>query len=63
VVLWRQRADFATKYMTKGRLAYIEGRQQTRTWEAADGSKRQTVEAIADTFKALSAKRDAEPVA
>ena len=34
VVLWRQQADFATKYMTKGRLAYIEGRQQSRTWEA-----------------------------
>ena len=26
VVLWRQQADFATKYMAKGRLAYIEGR-------------------------------------
>jgi len=59
VVLWRQQADFATKYMTKGRLAYIEGRQQSRTWEAADGSKRRTVEVVADTFKALSPKRDA----
>lgn len=58
VVLWRQHADFATKYMTKGRLAYIEGRQQSRTWEAADGSKRRTVEVVADTFKALSAKSE-----
>lgn len=63
VVLWRQQADFATKYMTKGRLAYIEGRQQSRTWEAADGSKRRTVEVVADTFKALSSKRDAEAAA
>jgi len=60
VVLWRQHADFATKYMTKGRLAYIEGRQQSRTWEAADGTKRRTVEVVADTFKTLSPKRDAE---
>ena len=50
----RQLADFATSYMTKGRLAYIEGRQQSRTWEAADGTKRRTVEVVADTFKALS---------
>ena len=63
VVLWRQLADFATKYMTKGRLAYIEGRQQSRTWEAADGTKRRTVEVVADTFKALSPKRDAEAAA
>ncbi len=63
VVLWRQHADFATKYMTKGRLAYIEGRQQSRTWEAADGTKRRTVEVVADTFKALSTKREAETAA
>ena len=40
MVLWRQLADFAATYMTKGRLAYVEGRLQVRTWEAADGSKR-----------------------
>jgi|GEM_PF-6716851 single stranded DNA-binding protein (ssb) len=28
VVLWRQLADFATSYMTKGRLAYVEGRSR-----------------------------------
>jgi single-strand DNA-binding protein len=63
VVLWRQLTDFATSYMTKGRLVYIEGRQQSRTWEAADGSKRRTVEVVADKFQALSPKRDAEAAA
>ena len=62
VVLWRQLAEFAAKYMTKGRRAYVEGRVQTRTWEAADGSKRRAVEVIADRFQALSPKR-AEPTA
>jgi single-strand DNA-binding protein len=56
VVLWRQMADFAAQYMTKGRLVYIEGRLQGRTWEAADGSQRRAVEVIADRFQALSAK-------
>ena len=55
VVLWRQQAEFAAKYMAKGRLAYVEGRLQSRTWEAADGSKRRTVEVVADPFQALSA--------
>ena len=61
VVLWRQQAEFATKYMTKGRLAYIEGRQQSRTWEAADGSKRRTVEIVADRFQAMSPKQVDQP--
>lgn len=31
VVLWRQLAEFATTYLGKGRLVYIEGRLQART--------------------------------
>jgi single-strand DNA-binding protein len=60
VVLWRQHAEFAAQYMAKGRLAYIEGRLQTRTWEGADGSKRRAVEVVADRFQALSARQAAE---
>jgi single-strand DNA-binding protein len=63
VVLWRQLADFATSHMTKGRLAYIEGRLQSRTWEAPDGTKRRTVEVVADRFKALSSKQASAPAA
>jgi single-strand DNA-binding protein len=63
VVLWRQMADFATKYMAKGRLAYVEGRLQSRSWEAADGSKRRTVEIVADRFQALTPKEAAEAAA
>jgi single-strand DNA-binding protein len=60
VVLWRQLADFASQYMVKGRLVYIEGRMQSRTWEAPDGSKRHTVEVVADTLTALSSKAAGE---
>jgi single-strand DNA-binding protein len=49
--------------MTKGRLAYIEGRMQSRTWEAPDGTKRRSVEVVADRFQALSAKPDTEVAA
>ncbi len=54
VVLWRQLAEFATTYLGKGRLVYIEGRLQARTWQAADGSARRTVEVIASRLQALS---------
>ena len=60
VVLWRQMADFATGYMTKGRLVYVEGRLQGRTWEAADGTQRRSVEIVADRFQALTGKQAAE---
>lgn len=54
IVLWRQLAEFASEYMTKGRLAYVEGRLQARVWEAADGTRRRTVEVVAERFQALS---------
>lgn len=60
VVLWRSDADFAARFMTKGRLVYVEGRLQSRTWEAADGTQRRSVEIVADRFQALSAKQAAE---
>ena len=63
VVLWRHQAEFAAAYMTKGRLAYIEGRLQSRTWESADGTKRRTVEVVADKFQAISARQAAESAA
>jgi hypothetical protein len=56
VVLWRQHADFACQYLVKGRLVYVEGRLQSRVWEAPDGSKRRSVEVVADTLSALSSK-------
>jgi single-strand DNA-binding protein len=56
VVLWRQLADLAAGYLTKGRLVYIEGRLQARSWESADGSKRRSFEVVATRLTALTAK-------
>jgi single-strand DNA-binding protein len=63
VVLWRQNAEFASTHMTKGRAVYVEGRLQSRTWEAPDGTKRRTVEVVAEKFQALSPKQAAEAAA
>ena len=60
VVLWRQLADFAVNYVAKGRLVYIEGRLHSRSWEAADGTKRRTDEVVADPSAGLVISRDVE---
>ena len=60
VVLWGQLADFATSYLGKGRLVYVEGRLQSRTWQASDGSSRRNVEIIANRLQALSSKSASE---
>ena len=60
VVLWRQLADFAAEYMTKGRLIYVEGRLQGRNWEASDGTQRRSVEVVADCFQALTGRQATE---
>jgi single-strand DNA-binding protein len=57
VVLWRQLAEFATTYLGKGRLVYVDGRLRTRTWEAVDGSTRRTIEIVADRLQALPGNR------
>ena len=33
VVLWGKQAEFASKYLGKGRPVFIEGRLQMDTWE------------------------------
>ncbi|WP_049755476.1 single-stranded DNA-binding protein [Acidimicrobium ferrooxidans] len=56
VVLWGQAAEFATRYLTKGRLVYVAGRLNSRQWHATDASTRRTVEIVANRLQALSRK-------
>lgn len=50
VVAWGKLAEICQQYMTKGRKVYVEGRLQTREWEAQDGSKRQKTEIVAENI-------------
>jgi single-strand DNA-binding protein len=56
VVLWRQLAEIANQYVTKGQSIYIEGRLQTRTWEGQDGQKRTTTEIVASQMQLLGSR-------
>ena len=50
VVLWRKLGEIANQYLRKGQRVYIEGRLQTRSWDAQDGSKRSKTEIVADNM-------------
>ena len=48
VVAWRNTADFVQRYFSKGQMAAVKGRLQTRQWTAEDGSKRKVVQIVAE---------------
>ncbi len=58
VVAWRARAEFAAQYLTKGRLVVVEGRLESRTYTANDGSNRKAVEINASAIHFAEGKRD-----
>lgn len=47
VVVWGKRAEALSKFLTKGRQLYIEGRLQTRSWDDKDGQKRYATDIVA----------------
>ena len=56
VIAWRQLGENCAKYLTKGKLAAVDGRLQISTYEAKDGQKRTKAEIVADDVKFLSPK-------
>lgn len=53
IVVWGKQAELCSKYLSKGRKAYIEGRLQTRAWDDKEGQKRYTTEIVANTVQFL----------
>jgi single-strand DNA-binding protein len=59
VVAWGPLAEFCGKYLRKGTGILVEGRIQTGSYEAKDGSgKRYTTDVLASTVQFVGAKRD-----
>ena len=57
VVAWKNTAEFASKYFSKGRMAVVEGRLQIRDWTDKAGNKRTTAEVVADNVYFADSKR------
>ena len=60
LVLWRNNADVAEKYIRKGSQIFVEGRLRTRQWTDQTGNKRYTTEVVVDTLQLLGKRPDGE---
>lgn len=57
-VAWKGTAEFISRYFSKGRMAVVDGRLQTRSYEDKNGSKRKAVEVVADSVYFGDSKKD-----
>lgn len=60
VVAFGRTAEVAGEYLNKGKLVYIEGRLQTRSWDDQNGQKRYKTEVVCANLQLLGSKGDSE---
>lgn len=57
---WEKTAEFVANYLQKGRLVAVDGRLQSRKYQASDGSNREVVEIVAENVQGLDRPRDGD---
>jgi len=50
---WGRQAETLSKYMSKGRQLFVEGRLTYRQWDGQDGKKRSKLEVTVENFQFL----------
>jgi single-strand DNA-binding protein len=55
---WGQVARYVAEYIGRGRLVAVDGRLEQRTWQDANGNKRESIEVVADNVNALDRPRN-----
>jgi single-strand DNA-binding protein len=58
VTVWGAQGQNCAQYLSKGRPVAIDGRLEWREWDAKDGTKRQSVDIVADTVQFLGSRGD-----
>jgi single-strand DNA-binding protein len=58
IVLWRGLADLAEKYLKKGNMIHLEGKNRTRSYEDKQGLKRYVTEVVGEDLILLDKKED-----
>ncbi len=59
-VAWSRQAEFVSQWFTKGMLAIVVGRIQSRNWEDKNGSKRISIEVVCDEVSFGETKKSRE---
>jgi len=57
IVAWNKLAEICSQFLTKGRKVFVEGRLQTRSWNAQDGTQKQTTEIVINDMILLDNRR------
>lgn len=57
VVAWNKLAELCSQLLAKGRKVFVEGRLQTRSWQAQDGTQKTSTEIVIDDMIVLDSKR------
>lgn len=60
IVCWDALAAIAQKHFRKGQQVYVQGKLQTRSWDATDGSKRYVTEIVAHQVLLLGKREPAQ---
>lgn len=60
IVAWNKLAEICAQLLKKGRKVYVEGRLQTRNWNAQDGTPRTTTEVVISEMILLDSNRMAD---
>ncbi len=60
VVVWRNTAEFVSKYFSKGRMAVVSGRLQMRDWNDKEGNRRTSAEVVAENVYFGDSRRDSD---
>lgn len=58
VIAWERTAEFAYKWLTKGQMVAVDGRLQSRTYTAKDGTNRTVLEVVANNINFCGSKAD-----
>lgn len=61
VIAWRAKADFARKYLKKGRLVCVTGRLEQQDWTDQNGNKRTSWQVNAENFYFADSRKSDEP--
>jgi single-strand DNA-binding protein len=59
-VAFKRLAEIAAEYLKKGSSVLVEGKMQTRKWQAQDGSDRYSTELRIDNLQMLGSRADGE---
>jgi single-strand DNA-binding protein len=58
ITLWDKKAEIASKWLTKGKPVYIEGRLRTEEWTDKDGKTRTSLEVFGTEMQFIGTKGD-----